>query len=197
VHIAHIRASEDAAGGPFGTAGIHETSGAGLLDLPLGGRGAAVPTPGLYDPPVRIVLQRVTEASVTVDGGVVATIGLGLVALVGVATGDRREASDRLARKTAHLRVFGDAAGAERSVLDVGGEVLVVSQFTLLADTRRGNRPSWSGAATADEAAGLVEAYADALAAEGVPVATGRFGSRMTVQIANDGPLTILLDSGT
>ncbi len=80
---------------------------------------------------------------------------------------------------------------------DVGGEVLVVSQFTLLADTRRGNRPSWSGAATADEAEGVVAAYADALAAEGVPVATGRFGSRMTVRIANEGPLTILLDSGT
>jgi D-tyrosyl-tRNA(Tyr) deacylase len=146
---------------------------------------------------VRIVLQRVTEASVSVDERCVAAIGPGLVALVGVATGDRREVSDRLARKTAHLRVFGDTPGAERSVLDVGGEVLVVSQFTLLADTRRGNRPSWSGAAPADEAAGLVAAYADALAAEGVPVATGRFGSRMTVRIANDGPLTILLDSGT
>ncbi len=146
---------------------------------------------------MRIVLQRVVEASVTVDGRIVATIGPGLVALVGVAAGDSHEVAQRLARKTAHLRVFDDGSGPERSVGDVGGEVLVVSQFTLLADTRRGNRPSWSGAATADEAEGLVAAYADALAAEGVPVATGRFGSRMTVRIANQGPLTILLDSAT
>ncbi len=143
------------------------------------------------------MLQRVAEASVTVDERVVAAIGPGLVALVGVATGDSHDVAQRLARKTAHLRVFGDGPGAERSVADVGGAVLVVSQFTLLADTRRGNRPSWSGAATADEAKGVVAAYADALAAEGVPVATGRFGSRMTVRIANEGPLTILLDSGT
>ena len=146
---------------------------------------------------MRIVLQRVVEASVTVDGRIAAAIGPGLVALVGVATGDSQAVAQRLARKTAHLRVFGDGPGAERSVTDVGGEVLVVSQFTLLADTRRGNRPSWSGAATADEAAGIVAAYADALTAEGVPVATGRFGSRMTVRIANEGPLTIVLDSAT
>ena len=156
-----------------------------------------MPSPGLYDPGVRIVLQRVAEASVTVDERVVAAIGPGLVALVGVATGDSHDVAQRLARKTAHLRVFGDGPGTERSVADVGGAVLVVSQFTLLADTRRGNRPSWSGAATAGEAEGVVAAYADALAAEGVPVATGRFGSRMTVRIANEGPLTILLDSGT
>lgn len=144
---------------------------------------------------MRIVLQRVVEASVSIDGHEVAAIGRGLVALVGVAAGDRPEVAARMARKTAHLRVFGDAPGPERSVTDVGGEVLVVSQFTLLADTRRGNRPSWSDAAPAVEAEGLVAAYADALAAEGARVATGRFGRRMIVRIANDGPLTILLDS--
>lgn len=146
---------------------------------------------------MRIVLQRVVDASVTVGERPVAAIGPGLVALVGVAAGDEGQVAERLARKTAHLRVFDDGDGGERSVLDIGGEVLVVSQFTLLADTRRGNRPSWSGAATAGDAAGLVEAYAEALAKEGARVATGRFGSRMTVRIANDGPLTILLDSAT
>ena len=150
-----------------------------------------------YHPPVRIVLQRVVEASVSVDEQVVASIGPGLVALVGVATGDSHEVAQRLARQTAHLRVFGEGPGAERSVADIGGEVMVVSQFTLLADTRRGNRPSWSGAANADEAEGVVTAYAQALAAEGVAVATGRFGRRMTVRIANEGPLTIVLDGVT
>lgn len=146
---------------------------------------------------MRIVLQRVVEASVAVAGDVVASIGPGLVALVGVAASDTDAIAVRLARKTAHLRIFGDGAGSERSVLDVDGEVLVVSQFTLLADTRRGNRPSWSGAAPAEAAEGIVQTYADALTAEGVVVATGRFGSRMTVRIANDGPLTILLDGTT
>lgn len=146
---------------------------------------------------MRIVLQRVVEASVAVAGEVVASIGPGLVALVGVAAGDTDVIAVRLAHKTAHLRVFGDGGGSERSVLDVGGEVLVVSQFTLLADTRRGNRPSWSAAAPADAAEGIVQTYAGVLQAEGVVVATGRFGSRMTVRIANDGPLTILLDGTT
>ena len=148
-----------------------------------------------YDPPVRIVLQRVTGASVTVDGNVVGAIGPGLVALVGAAAGDTREDALRLARKTARLRVFGDGGGTERSVADIEGSVLVVSQFTLFADTRRGNRPSWAGAAPPAEAVALVAAYADALAEEGLTVANGRFGAHMTVQLTNDGPLTILLDS--
>lgn len=146
---------------------------------------------------MRIVLQRVTGASVTVGGDVAGTIGAGLVALVGAAHGDTREDALRLARKTARLRVFGDDRGAQRSVADIGGSVLVVSQFTLLADTRRGNRPSWSAAASPEEAIALVATYADALAAEGLTVAGGRFGAHMSVELTNDGPLTILLDSAT
>ena len=146
---------------------------------------------------MRIVLQRVTGASVTVDGDVVGAIGPGLVALVGAAAGDTREDALRLARKTARLRVFGDGTGTERSVADIDGSVLVVSQFTLLADTRRGNRPSWSAAAPPHEAAPLIAAYAGALAEEGVTVAGGRFGAQMSVELTNDGPVTIVLDSAT
>jgi D-tyrosyl-tRNA(Tyr) deacylase len=147
---------------------------------------------------MRIVLQRVTQASVRVDGETVGAIDHGLVALVGAAMGDTTDDATRLAAKTAHLRVFaGDGRGGERSVLDVGGGVLVISQFTLLADTRRGNRPSWSAAAAPEDAAPLVDAYAGALAQEGVKVATGRFGAQMTVDLTNNGPLTILLDSAT
>jgi len=144
------------------------------------------------------VLQRVTRASVAVDGEVVGAVGHGFVALVGVASGDTPGDAARLAQKTARLRVFGDGGrGGEGSVLDVGGGVLVISQFTLLADTRRGNRPSWSAAAAPEDAAPLVAAYADALAQEGVTVATGRFGAQMTVDLTYNGPLTILLDSAT
>ena len=146
---------------------------------------------------MRIVLQRVTGASVTVGGDLAGTIGAGLVALVGAAHGDTPEDAVRLARKTARLRVFGDDRGAQRSVADIGGSVLVVSQFTLLADTRRGNRPSWSAAASPEEAIALVATYADSLAAEGLTVAGGRFGAHMSVELTNDGPLTILLDSAT
>lgn len=144
------------------------------------------------------MLQRVTQASVRVDGETVGAIDRGLVALVGAARGDTTDDATRLAAKTARLRVFDDGGrGAERSVVDVGGAVLVISQFTLLADTRRGHRPSWSAAAAPEHAAPLVGAYADALAQEGVKVATGRFGAQMTVDLTNDGPLTILLDSAT
>lgn len=146
---------------------------------------------------MRVVLQRVTGASVTVGGSVVGAIGPGLVALVGAAVGDTPQDSLALARKTARLRIFGERRGAERSVLDTGGSVLIVSQFTLLADTRRGNRPSWAAAAAPDDAATLVAAYADALSEEGVTVATGRFGAHMSVELTNDGPFTILLDSAT
>lgn len=144
---------------------------------------------------MRIVLQRVTEASVAVDGAVVGAIGEGLVALVGIADGDDAALVDRAAAKTAALRIFRDADGRfDRSVADIGGAVLVVSQFTLLADTRKGNRPSFTGAAHPDVAEPLVERYADAVRALGIDVATGRFGADMRVALVNDGPVTIVLD---
>lgn len=144
---------------------------------------------------MRIVLQRVTEASVAVDGAAVGAIGEGLVALVGIADGDDAALVDRAAAKTAALRIFRDADGRfDRSVADIGGAVLVVSQFTLLADTRKGNRPSFTGAAHPDVAEPLVERYADAVRALGIDVATGRFGADMRVALVNDGPVTIILD---
>ena len=145
---------------------------------------------------MRVVLQRVTEASVRVGDDVAGAIGGGLVALVGVADGDAEADALALARKTARLRIFpGVDGGPERDVVDAGGAVLVVSQFTLLADTRRGNRPSWSRAAPPLHARAMVDAFAQELAALGVPVETGRFGAMMLVQLVNDGPFTILLDS--
>jgi len=147
-------------------------------------------------PAVRVVLQRVAEARVEVQGEVVGAIGAGLLALVGVARGDVPADAVRLARKTLGLRLFpaGDRA-FEVPVSGAGGAVLVVSQFTLLGDARRGNRPSWAAAAPPEDAAPLVEAYADALAAAGVAVARGRFGAHMRVSLVNDGPVTLLLDS--
>ena len=143
---------------------------------------------------MRVVLQRVTEASVAVDGEVVGAIGPGLVALVGIADGDDEVAVRRAAEKTAALRVFRDDAGRfDRSVADVGGAVLVVSQFTLLADTRKGNRPSFTDAADPAIAAPLVDLYADTLRGLGLTVATGRFGADMAVALVNDGPVTIVL----
>lgn len=145
---------------------------------------------------MRIVLQRVTRARVTVGLDVVGSIEVGLVALVGVAEGDRHEDAVRLATKTVRLRLFGDGDRPfHRSVGDVEGAVLVVSQFTLLGDVRRGNRPSWSGAAAPAEAEPLVEAYAAAIADAGVHVERGRFGAQMSVTLENDGPVTLLLDS--
>jgi D-tyrosyl-tRNA(Tyr) deacylase len=146
---------------------------------------------------MRVVLQRVRWARVAVDGEVVGSIGPGLVALVGVAEGDQAEDARLLARKTVRLRVL---AGAERpfdlSLLDVpGAALLCVSQFTLLADVRRGNRPSWSAAAAPEAAEPLVEAYARAVADEGVPVERGRFGASMALSLENDGPVTLVLDS--
>ena len=126
----------------------------------------------------------------------VGAIGRGLVVLVGVASGDTPEDADKLARKTADLRVFPDDGGRfDRSLLDIGGEALVVSQFTLLADTRRGRRPDFMAAAPPEEAEALVERYVSALAHMGVRVSTGRFGAHMLVEIHNDGPVTILLDT--
>ena len=145
---------------------------------------------------MRIVLQRVSRASVTVDGAVVAAIGPGVLLLVGVGEGDDSAVAARMASKVARLRIFpGDDRGFDRTLGDVGGAALVVSQFTLLGDTRRGNRPSWSGAASPEVAAPVVEAVAQALVAQGVPVSRGRFGAMMDVELLNDGPVTLVLDS--
>jgi len=145
---------------------------------------------------VRVVLQRVAWARVAVDGEEVGAIGRGLLALVGAAAGDAPADAERLAAKTLRLRLFPDAErGFERTLAEVGGALLCVSQFTLHADVRRGNRPSWAAAAPAEAAAPLVEAYARAVEAEGVPVARGRFGALMAVALENDGPVTIILDS--
>jgi D-tyrosyl-tRNA(Tyr) deacylase len=131
-----------------------------------------------------------------VEGETVGAIGRGLVVLLGVAGGDTPDEADKLARKTAELRIFPDAAGRfDLSLLDIGGEALVVSQFTLLADMRRGRRPDFTAAAQLNDAEPLVERYSSALKQMGVPVATGRFGAHMQVEIHNDGPVTILLDT--
>ncbi len=156
-----------------------------------------LPGGGAYDRVVRIVLQRVRWARVEVAGEEIGAIGSGLVALVGVAEGDTAEEARRLADKTARMRIFaGDERPFDRALTDVpGAALLCVSQFTLLADLRRGNRPGWSGAARPEAAEPLVEAYAAAVAAHGVPVARGRFGATMAVSLENDGPVTIVLDS--
>jgi D-aminoacyl-tRNA deacylase len=143
---------------------------------------------------LRAVVQRVSEARVTVKGEQVAKIGHGLVVLLGVARGDTEAEAERLARKIARLRVFEDEAGKfDRSLLDAAGDALVVSQFTLIADTRKGNRPSFTEAAPPGEAKGVYEKFSDALAALGVPVARGVFGARMAVDLVNEGPVTIVL----
>ena len=135
------------------------------------------------------------DARVSIEGSVAGEIGPGLCVLVGVAEGDGEEAATRLAGKIARLRVFPDDEGRfDRSLLDTGGAALVVSQFTLIADTAKGNRPSFSGAARPEEAEPLVERVADELRALGVPVETGVFGARMVVELANDGPVTIVVD---
>ncbi|MGZ4439448.1 MAG: D-aminoacyl-tRNA deacylase [Gaiellaceae bacterium] len=140
---------------------------------------------------MRAVLQRVSEARVTPGGA----IGAGLCVLLGVADGDTEHEAERLAGKVARLRVFENAEGKfDRSLLDTGGAALVVSQFTLIADTTKGNRPSLSGAAPPEQAEPLYESFCDALRAEGVPVETGVFGARMQVELVNDGPVTIVLD---
>lgn len=144
---------------------------------------------------MRALLQRVSEASVNVGDEVVGRIGRGLVVLLGVTHDDNLARARALAEKTANLRIFADDAGKfNRSALDVGGEALVVSQFTLYADTRRGRRPSFTEAALPEVAEPLVEAYAEHLAALGLRVARGRFGAHMLVRICNDGPVTVLLE---
>jgi D-tyrosyl-tRNA(Tyr) deacylase len=144
---------------------------------------------------MRAVCQRVSRASVTIDEAVVGEIGPGLVVLLGFARGDTNPDAERLAGKVARLRVFEDDSGKfDRSLLDVGGAALVVSQFTLIADTRKGNRPSFTQAAPPEQADPLYERFCDTLAAEGVPVERGVFGARMAVELVNDGPVTIVLD---
>lgn len=145
---------------------------------------------------MRIVLQRVRSASVTVDDVCVAQIETGLLALVGVARGDTDDEARRLARKAVRLRLFpGDDRDFERSLVDVRGALLCVSEFTLLADTRRGNRPSWVDAAQAQDAEPLVAAFASAVSAEGVLVESGCFGATMAVTLVNDGPVTLVLST--
>jgi len=140
-------------------------------------------------------VQRVSEAAVRVDGELRGAIGPGLVVLLGIAGGDDAARAGRLAGKIARLRVFENDDGRfDRSLLDTGGAALVVSQFTLLADTAKGNRPSFTGAAPPDEAEPLYRAFCEALRGLGVPVETGVFGARMAVSIVNDGPVTIVLE---
>lgn len=145
---------------------------------------------------MRAVLQRVTRAEVRVDERVVGAIGPGLVVLLGVGHADDEATADALARRTVELRIFADDEGrTNRSLLDVDGEVLVVSQFTLLADTRRGRRPGFTTAAPPGRALALYERYATAVEAAGVRVARGEFGAAMAVELVNDGPFTIWLDT--
>ncbi len=144
---------------------------------------------------MRVVVQRVRQAQVSVDGKPVAAIGPGVVVLVGVTHTDTPEEARWLAQKVAGLRIFEDAEGKMNlGLLDVGGEALVVSQFTLYADARKGRRPSFGEAAPPEIAEPLVQRFAEELAAAGVPVQTGVFGAHMLVEIHNDGPVTILLD---
>ena len=146
---------------------------------------------------MRLVIQRVREAQVTVDGHVTGRIGVGLLALAGFAPTDTPAALAWMARKLVQLRIFNDENGQmNRSVLDVSGQVLVVSQFTLLADARKGNRPSYSAAAAPPVAEPLYQQFVALVAAElGQPVPTGVFGADMQVALLNDGPVTIVLDS--
>jgi D-tyrosyl-tRNA(Tyr) deacylase len=143
---------------------------------------------------MRAVCQRVSEARVRVADEVVAEIEAGLCVLLGVARGDGESDAERLAAKIARLRIFPDADGRfDRSLVDVGGSALVVSQFTLLADTAKGNRPSFTDAAPPEEAEPLYERFCEELRTLGVPVEQGVFGARMQVQLVNNGPVTILL----
>jgi len=140
-------------------------------------------------------VQRVAQAKVTVAGEVVGTITAGLVALVAIGIGDGEQEAQWMARKIAHLRIFEDEAGKfNRSVLDVGGQVLVISQFTLYGNAQRGRRPSFTQAARPDVAEALVERVAELLVLEGVPVERGHFQAYMLLELHNDGPVTIVLD---
>lgn len=145
---------------------------------------------------MRLLLQRVSRASVRIDGSVVGEIERGLVVLVGVGHEDTPEIATTLARRTTELRIFEDEDGrTNRSIVDVRGSVLAVSQFTLYADTRKGRRPSFLDAAPPELGSRLYDVYADAVAALDVPVARGVFGADMAVELVNEGPFTIWLDS--
>jgi len=144
---------------------------------------------------VKVLLQRVTQASVSVAGEVVGRIGWGLVVFIGVASGDTEKDAQYLAQKTVNLRIFSDEEGRfNLSALDIKGELLVVSQFTLLADTRKGRRPSFTEAAPPAKAEEIFERFVEQARATGLRVQTGRFQQYMQVEIHNDGPVTILLD---
>jgi len=145
---------------------------------------------------VRALLQRVTRAEVRVGERVVGSIGAGMLILLGVGHGDDEATADALARRVCEMRIFEDDEGrTNRSILDVGGEALVVSQFTLYADTRRGRRPGFTDAAPPDVAIGLWRRVAAGIDAQGVRTAMGEFGAEMAVEIVNDGPFTIWLDT--
>ncbi len=145
---------------------------------------------------MKALLQRVSQASVSIGGEVVGRIGPGLVVLVGIAGGDGEKEIDYLVNKTVNLRIFPDEEGRfNLSALEIGGELLLVSQFTLLADTRKGRRPSFVDAAPPQEAESLFARFVAAARATGLKVETGRFQEHMMVQIQNDGPVTIMLDS--
>ena len=144
---------------------------------------------------MRIVVQRVRRASVDVEGERIAEIGPGLLLLVGIAPDDVGVDLKRLAVKILMLRIFADADGKmNRSVLDVGGEVLAVSQFTLYGDTRKGRRPSYTAAAPPEVAEPLFNRLVEAMANEGIPVQAGRFGAKMAVELTNDGPVTLMIE---
>ena len=145
---------------------------------------------------MKAVVQRVTHGSVSVDGKVIASIGRGYVILLGVQAGDDRAKAEALAKKIANLRIFNDKnKKMNLSILDVNGEAIVVSQFTLLADTRKGNRPSFINAAPPDIASPLVDYFIELLRNYGVNTQSGKFGAVMQVEIHNDGPVTILLEA--
>ncbi len=145
---------------------------------------------------MKALLQRVTESSVTIDGVEVGRIGCGLCVFVGVASGDTEKDADWLVVKLVNLRIFADEAGKfNRSLLDIGGELLLVSQFTLLADARHGRRPGFTDATPPEEAERLFNVFVEKCRATGARVATGRFQAYMDVAIRNDGPVTIMLDS--
>ena len=144
---------------------------------------------------MRVLIQRVSKASVTVEGQTISSIGNGLLILLGVGHGDGEEQVTFLAEKVANLRIFEDDQGKTNlSVLDVKGEAIVVSQFTLYADTRKGRRPSFTGAALPDVAEPLVDRFVELLHGHGIPTQTGKFGAHMLVEIHNDGPVTIWLE---
>jgi D-tyrosyl-tRNA(Tyr) deacylase len=144
---------------------------------------------------VRAVVQRVSSAQVVAEGEMVGEIGAGLCILLGVARDDGQKEAERLAGRVARLRIFENDEGRfDRSLLDIGGQALVVSQFTLIADTAKGNRPSFTDAAPPEQAEPLYQAFCSALRALGVPVKTGAFGARMAVELVSDGPVTLVLD---